>query len=420
MRVGFGRRRLDLPVPVAIQGSSSRVASVERIDERLSVTAALVEDTERRAVIVSADVLAHGPVFVDAARSRIARAVECPEDAVLIAATHTHASIWPGAPTLAGPSTRSQDGVEGSALMAAYVGAADDARSSARPVRACWGRSSVRGIATNRRERDGGQVIIGRDPDGAVDEGVTTVRFVAPDGSTVGSIVGFGCHPVVLGAAIPRANPDYVGPLRATAEAAMGGLCLFLQGASGDVQPVVSLVDEDGPEVLVGQRIGVEAVHSVIGLDPWPRHLERVIAARSTPTALYRSVLDDETPQVVAVQRSVIDLGFDAPEAIGGPSVSALEVWVLRIGDGAIVAFSAEPFASIAERIREAMPSASILVAGCAGPVIGYLPDEAAYAVGGFEVEAAHRVYGQPSAVARGSDRLAIDAATDLLRRVFL
>lgn len=451
MLVGFGREPLRPPLPFDPQGSAARTRAVQEIDPDLSVTACVIRTERATIAIISADVLGHTRGFATAARRAVGAAVGCPPEHVLISATHTHASLWPGA----------RDKVSGEVLdrwlpgerryvadlPRLYASAARRAAEAATAARVSWSVGRVPDRAVNRREPtpDGG-TIIGWDRDAPVDDSVTVLRFVAASGRTIGTIVGFACHPVVLGHLVERASSDYVGPLRNTVESLQGGLCLFLQGASGDVQPREALHSARGPEVDLGRRIGVEAVHAIADADPWPRDIVSVPLGRWTPTRLYRSVLAEEAPrQIVSVRSRTIRVALQPPpdpadlraeltrlnqeraavDATGGESTNGLDiqirwasrlldtvavgrvprsapvrVWVARIGVGVIAGVSAELFGSIGAAIRHASSAEYTLVAGCCDGVLGYVPSAAAFPLGGFEVTSSHRVYGQPSAVA--------------------
>ena len=72
----------------------------------------------------------------------------------------------------------------------------------------------------------------------------------------------------------------------------------------------------------------------------------------------------------------------------GDGSPVRLEVQVLRIGALAIVAMPGEMFAEIGVAIKKASPFAFTMFAGySSGTGGGYMPTEAEYAFGGYEIE---------------------------------
>jgi hypothetical protein len=471
MIVGFGRERLTPPTPFDPQGFSARDRAVAEVDPNLSVTACVIRGDGDPAVIVSADVLAHTRDFTIAARRAIARELDCRPENVLLNATHTHASVWPGPhPKISGESLDrwfpgEHEFLEG--LSGVYAAAARSALDTATEARMSWSLGRVPGRSVNRRERTAsGQVVMGWNRIATVDDTVTALRFDEPSGRTIGLIVGFACHPVVLGHQVARASSDFVGPLRSTVESLQGGLCLFLQGASGDVQPREALYDARGPEEELGRRIGLEAVHAVTDADPWPKAATSIVLGRWTPTVVYRPSMAGALPgQPVAVASRTIELPLQPPPPLGelraelkrleSDRISATsgatamarngiinqirwiravmsavesdrveesvvtEVWVARIGPSALLGVSAELFGEIGAAIRGASRAESTFVAGCCNGVLGYVPSAGEFPAGGFEVSFGHRVYGLPGAVSPTAGAQIVRTATELIDSLF-
>jgi molybdopterin-binding protein len=200
--------------------------------------------------------------------------------------------------------------------------------------------------------------------------------------------------------------------------------------------------------------------------DPWPHSSVPVSVGSWTPTTVYRrATLGAPPDQVVAFASRVLEVPLGSPPSLeearkelerltrerqagteqGAPgsvtngidnqrrwlastiraietgqvaSNVEVEVWAARIGEGAILGVSAELFGEIGAAIR-AGSSSTTLVAGCCNGVLGYVPTATEYAFGGFEVLAAHRVYGQPAAVAPETAGMIAAAARDLLAGIW-
>jgi hypothetical protein len=87
------------------------------------------------------------------------------------------------------------------------------------------------------------------------------------------------------------------------------------------------------------------------------------------------------------------------------------EVQVARIGrEIAIVGLPAEPFSPLGRAIRERSPFATTLVVGYTNGYCGYMPDQAAWARGGYEVSSAF--------TAPGSGERLVETALALLGEV--
>jgi len=97
------------------------------------------------------------------------------------------------------------------------------------------------------------------------------------------------------------------------------------------------------------------------------------------------------------------------------PSSVEVEIQAIGVGPAKIVALPGEAFVELALAIKGADPN--VLVAGYANGNIGYIPTEAAFAEGGYEVEAAYKLYGLQM-IGPESERLIVDAARAALRDV--
>jgi hypothetical protein len=217
--------------------------------------------------------------------------------------------------------------------------------------------------------------------------------------------VNFACHPAVLSPKNRQISAEWPGVMRREVEAATGGACLFLQGATGDVNPRHEWGDQD---LAAMERLGEEVGRAVLeccegGAAP--------IAA--TPLASVR-----EEVALPVIERSGESYRKTAAKILGLPSFAIdpllryvypwrprlrpgpdgrpevpMEVQVFRIGDLALVAHAAETFTEIAQAIKRESPALHTLFAGYSNGCVGYLPTTSAHAEGGYEVEQAPLAY---------------------------
>ena len=90
-------------------------------------------------------------------------------------------------------------------------------------------------------------------PSKMTDPTLTVVRIDRAETTTprtpLAVLVNFAAHPVMTSGAILKYSPDFVGSLRRHVEESLGGECLFLQGAAGDMSPN-SPPGVNGPEAF--------------------------------------------------------------------------------------------------------------------------------------------------------------------------
>ena len=256
-------------------------------------------------------------------RDRVASAVGCAAQDVLLNSSHSHAAPWA---RLTG--TKLGGGFdEVTATERAYIerlpydfaSAALLAWQARRPARCKGATGSVHGVAVNRRERTpDGRTILGWNPDLGIDEEIPTLRIDDLDGEPIATVTAFGCHPVVVGPDVSATGSDFVGPLRRRVEELRGGgVCVFLQGAAGNVLPLQAFFDHAGPEVPMGHRLGLESAHAVVDADPLRWEVRKVNFGSVTPISLYRRTVAQKQPdQRLAVASRLIDLPMLPPPGL--------------------------------------------------------------------------------------------------------
>jgi hypothetical protein len=84
--------------------------------------------------------------------------------------------------------------------------------------------------------------------DRPLDKELVLVRIDDARGKPIAHLVNFAAHPVMLDARLREFSHDYPGFLAAHVEKELGGQCLFLQGAAGDLS--VNAQGANGPEAF--------------------------------------------------------------------------------------------------------------------------------------------------------------------------
>lgn len=74
-------------------------------------------------------------------------------------------------------------------------------------------------------------------PDRVTDPMLGVLRFDDADGKPIAILVNFAAHPVMIDASILKYSADYPGAMKNKVEQQLGGKCVFMQGAAGDLSP---------------------------------------------------------------------------------------------------------------------------------------------------------------------------------------
>ncbi|MFN2352572.1 MAG: neutral/alkaline non-lysosomal ceramidase N-terminal domain-containing protein [Kiritimatiellia bacterium] len=210
-----------------------------------------------------------------------------------------------------------------------------------------------------------------RQPQGPTDPDMPVLMFETIDEAqadnylaqnSVNRLILFNCamHPVVLGKHNRYVSADYVGAARRCLERTLGAgtRSMFLLGACGDTEP--ALATQYNPQ-------SVEIVGNAIGYG-----IATVLAMRQPL----------EVDSVKAIEDRVELKGDTGP---------AIRIQTLRIGAACIAAVSGEAFTELGIKVRQRSPFQQTLIATNTNGCMSYLPTRDAFALGGYEIERAHK-----------------------------
>ena len=311
MRAGVGRVDITPPVGIAAGGWGNQLHEVSTgNDLELWATVLVVEGADgARCALADLDLCLLEDAQADRARAVIAEAAGVTAERVAVGTTHNHAV--PVTAELGGAWIRA-----GRELVAPYVESVFDALGRAaaeavrdlRPVRVGHGTGSSP-LAVNRRmTKPDGSAAVGLAWDRVVDRTLTVVRLDGEDDRPVATIVHYACHPIILGPDSTVVSPEYPGVVKRVVESALGGRCLFVQGACGDVGPREIFVPDLAAVRRLGGMLGHEAT-AVALRSSWRRHdLALREGEASAWIASFAYVPDVEPDASVAVAQEVLPL----------------------------------------------------------------------------------------------------------------
>jgi neutral ceramidase len=424
LRAGVARVIVTPPIGIPMIGFAGR-GPAAGIHDDLTATALVLEgpaasvkrDAQEtdgcRLAIIACDLLWLRADEVQAVREATARLTDLRPDHVVIACSHTHY----------GPLTepdREEQAPQVEPYLANLVhllaGAVAMARASAVPCRFGYGEGEVR-IGINRRERTAdGRIILGQNPPGPVDPRVAVLRIDEVDGRPLAAVLNYACHPVSQGSQCTDISADFPGTARRLVEEQTGAMCLFLQGAAGNINPL--LMGWDWTHLArLGLPLGAEAVRVFWSAAPNAETTTGGIGVASSqldlPPLLPSSIAaGQEAVATLEVERERLSPAHDKSalwwterrlerarqglRALQGdtpvPPVAA-ELMALRLGDSVgLITAPGEIFTEIGQAVVAHSPFQLTLFAGYANGTIGYVPTRAAYAEGGYEVTHACQV----------------------------
>lgn len=432
---GVGRCDIT-PAPGTPQGGWGAAIHERGLDADMPLyaTALVLSDSVQSVAIIDVDSIGFNEEWTGKIIDTVANITGLPRERIRLSCTHTHS----------GPNTfRLSTITKGLEMVMSYLdslpiriaGAVWRAQESLKPVR-CGAAAGKCEIGINRRLKlPDGQVVVGRNWEGPVDSTVRVVRFDDMDERPVATIVHYACHPTTMAWQCQYFTPDYPGVVRLTVERELGGKCLFLQGAAGNITPRRGFTGDLGVYRHLGLRLGLEAAKVAAGIETLAReeHFTGVLES-GAPIALYEDrPVETAKPVLKTISRLVTlpakqfpppaqleaeaeearnrlnrcRAGDDAEQIRAATARATQALWRaqharqyygksqiewpmqgIRIGAIGLIAVAGEPFTEINQQIISKSPFPHTLFSGYSNGGFGYIPVRSAYQEGGYEVEA--------------------------------
>jgi hypothetical protein len=360
----FGRRRLATlfaPSTGILDPIRAKAFVLEREGRRLlflSLDIVGIPDDLLRAIVTGISTLGFGP------------------DDVFVSATHTHSG--PGAlsrnllwQVLAMDVGRS---AVRSRFVAGVIDTVREARAGARPAVLSAVSFGAVGLQRNRRHVAGfydptANMLLARCP---------------ATGRWLGAMVNLAIHGTAMQADNLQLSADVPGGIERALEICLEAPVLFINGAVGDVSPVMS-----GTEgiALIGRRFADQAMAAL----PRARSIE---ADWSITTRLVRAnpVLNPRSAALLERRNLNIGLGWLVPRKI--------PLSVVRLGDMVLLAWPGEPSTALGLAVKGAASdsgAAQAWVLGLTNGYLGYFVTPSEYRTGGYE--AIKSLYGPDAGV---------------------
>jgi neutral ceramidase len=256
LRAGVARRDITPREPLPMWGYAARkdALSTGTLDP-LTATALVIDAGGAKLAIVGLD-LGRSPneQSLQRIRERIAKAGIAHS---LISGSHTHhAPVLELTDAYGRGRGRFDAAVRyNTTLESAVVDAILEAHSKLAPARLATSMDPLGGFSRNRHTKL---------PDPPIDRTLGLLRVDDEQGRPVAAVVNFAAHPTSIPAETLKFSADFVGGLRAEAEAVLKAPVLFLQGAAGDLSTDRKDMDHD----VYGRALGRVVARRAGALNP--------------------------------------------------------------------------------------------------------------------------------------------------------
>jgi hypothetical protein len=276
-RCRFGIARGDVTPPVGIYHRMWGAATHDRatgVHRPLTTTAMVFQALDAapspatEQILIADDHCLLWANEMDSLRATICRDADVAPEQLVVTFSHTHA---------AGLMGLERGDLPGGELIKPYLerlagqmaALVREARRSTRPVTITYGMGRC-ALAAHRDFWDAAtkQFVCGLNPHGPTDDSVLVARLTDDDGKLVATMVNYACHPTTLAWQNTLISPDYPGAMRELVEKATSALCVFLQGASGDLGPREGFVGDSEVADRNGRQLGYAVLATLESLPP--------------------------------------------------------------------------------------------------------------------------------------------------------
>jgi len=250
------------------------------------------------------------------------------------------------------------------------------AAADLRPARAGSMSLLAPGFAANRRGDD------------FVDDELTLLRIDSEDGKTRAVLAGFTAHGTFMTENEMLISGDWAGHFQRTVEAALGeGVCLYMNGAEGDIRPGGGVggsryeMAED-----YGRRVGLAAAKlaATLKAKPVDELTIGVTKVRLPPRV--------PSPDFMAIAGAEYGVTEDMLGAMLQPIFPGeVRLYGLRLGDWQAVSFPGEAICQLGLKVKAAVRDAGVphaCISGLTSEHMGYILTAEEYAQSGYEATA--------------------------------
>ncbi len=413
LTVGVGQTDITPALGTPLEGYYIERLATDVHDELLA-KALVFEEGGTSVAIVIVDLVDVAQKAVDEARERIERELSIPQENIIISATHTHTGPFFTAEYEATLSGKIFDAVK---IAAQHQQPAVIKSGVGREENVSFHRRFMMKDSTVQFNPGPLNPDIVR-PMGPIDPDVGILYVESPAGKPIAVLVNFAIHLDTVGGT--EISADFPAFLSEVLKKQLGDdtMVMFGLGTCGNINHF----NVKSPETLKGfgraERIGYALAASVIREMPAleeskvtqleaaneplqlniPEYTEQEVA-EARINAQKESDHESSTPEIREAMK-VLRI-----EEMNGQPLKA-EVQAIGLGNVGIVALPGEIFVELGLSIKEQSPFKHTLILTLSNNAVGYIPNEAAFPYGAYEVEVSQVAPGEGERLVAASVKL--------------
>ncbi len=222
---------------------------------------------------------------------------------------------------------------------------------------------------------------------GMIDPSVGVIRVDDKQGNPLAILVNYACHPVVFGPDNLRYSADYPGAMARVVEESWQNkpICFFLQGAPGDINPLLDKTplaeNADAEMRRVGAKIGREVARV--------SHTIQTEMPANPELAYFSEEMNFKNRWSQESLRSAIMAAYGPNPAkryfryLNDPIAASVTTLVIN-KQIALVGLPGEPFVGLQLLLKQRSPLAATFLCGYTNGYVGYFPTIRDAVAGGY------------------------------------
>lgn len=405
LMAGCSKVKITPPVGTPLDGNV-RDRGCEGVHDDIYAKSLVLSDGEKEIAIVSCALCAIPGDMVKKIRKIVKEKCALPEENILICTFHTHS----------GPST----GVIFKEVNEDYLFSLPEkialsiceAKQNIRKVEVKFGSGEENALPHNRRikMKDGSLRMNWEDlsldeidaPAGPVDPEVGVVIIEELNGKPIATLINYTCHPAILAGDNFLVSEDYPGYTMRLIEKEKGGICLFTNGAAGNINHINIFDPDQRRGFYEAERLGTilgKKVLSIISTAK-PIPIEKLKMIREEIELPLRKIPISEIEKAKKLiegkevkKISMVDGLSDEVYAEQILTLSKIqeksvlsEIQAISLGNIALASIPGELFVEYGLEIKKKSPFPHTFIIGYANDYVGYIPTSKAFEEGGYEV----------------------------------
>lgn len=383
IKVGIGKTEITPTEPMRLYGYASRTAPFIGIYDPLFCRSVVFDDGINQAVIISLDSgtipLGH---WLQTIRTHLGEKYGI--DHVFFAATHSHAAPHLG--------THDKPIPWNEVITGKIYKSVGQALTKMQTAHFSIGAGEIDITYDRRVVNDDGSVTMlwqnhERKPTKPVDQRINVLHIRSAKEEPIATLVHYACHPVISGSKSNRVSADIPGAICTYVNKVVGGECVFLQGACGDINPYLAgYLQEDTSSYEAirteGEKVAREVVDIVHRSTPVEQDDWTIRYQQKTVTFGLRHPVSDKRMKDL-LQGFFSDEGLK--RFLETDQKLQANVSLLMLGEAiAWAGFPGEFFDDFQVDLRRRSPVANTFFVGYCNGMYSYFPTIEAAAEGGY------------------------------------